>query len=60
MLSYLYDQENPVEDGDRIDGLRDGSMSPDVQWKVRYEDSLIQPVREVIDIDTGEYASGER
>jgi len=27
---------------------------------VQYESSLIQPVREVIDINMGEYASGNR
>ena len=35
-------------------------MSSDIQWKVQYEDSLIQPVREVLDINMGEYASGTR
>ncbi|WP_278606929.1 hypothetical protein [Veillonella parvula] len=35
-------------------------MNQDIQWKVQYEDSLIQPVREVLDINMGEYASGTR
>ena len=35
-------------------------MDSDIKWKVQYEDSLIQPIREVIDINTGEYASGNR
>lgn len=37
-----------------------GDMSREVQWKCNYENSLIQPVREVIDIYMNEYASGER
>ena len=60
VLSYIYDYNNPIESGERIDGIKDGKMSMDVQWKVQYEDALIQPVREVLDINMGEYASGTR
>lgn len=35
-------------------------MNQDIQWKVQYEDSLIQPIREVLDINMGEYAAGTR
>ena len=35
-------------------------MSQNVQWKVRYENSLIQPVREVLDVNTNEYTAGQR
>ena len=35
-------------------------MNPDIKWAVQYEDSLIQPVRTVIDINMGEYAAGTR
>ena len=60
LLIYIFDNDNPIKPGDHVDGLKDGTMSRDVQWYVRYEKSLIQPVREVIDINTGEFASGTR
>ena len=60
LLLYIYDNDNPIKPGDHVDGLKDGMMSRDVQWNVQYENSLIQPIREVIDINTGEYASGKR
>lgn len=31
-----------------------------VQWTLPYEDSLVQPVRAVLDVNMGEYASGTR
>lgn len=60
MLSYIYDKDCPIKSGDVIDGIKDGKMSYDVQWKCRYEQSLIQPVREVLDVCMNEYASGTR
>lgn len=60
VLSYIYDNENPIESGDPIDGVVDGAMSREVMWKCQYENALIQPVREVIDICMNEYASGGR
>ena len=60
ILSYIFDNDNPIESDDTIDGIKDGAMCQDVQWKVQYENSLIQPVREVIDINMGEYAAGNR
>ena len=60
VLYYILEHDNPIQDGETIAGLENGDMSPDIQWKVQYEDSLIQPVREVLDINMGEYASGTR
>ena len=60
LLTYIFDNDNPIKPGDHVDGLKDGTMSRDVQWNVQYEKSLIQPVREVIDVNTGEFASGTR
>lgn len=60
LLSYIFDNENPIKSDDHIDGIKDGQMSREVQWNVQYESSLIQPVREVIDVNMGEYASGIR
>ena len=60
VLSYIFDNENPIESGDPIDGIVDGAMSREVMWRCQYENALIQPVREVIDIYMNEYASGGR
>ena len=60
MLSYMYDAGNPIKSNDHIDGIENGSMSLNVQWNVQYEESLIQPIREVLDINTGEFAAGDR
>ena len=60
VLYYILEYDNPIQDGETIAGLENGDMSPDIQWKAQYEDSLIQPVREVLDINMGEYASGTR
>ncbi len=60
MLSYIFENDCPIKNNDYADGIKDGKMSREVQWKCRYEDSLIQPIRLVIDVDTGEYASGGR
>jgi len=60
VLSYIYANENPIKSHDHIDGIKDGRISQDVQWNVQYENSLIQPIREVLDVNMGEYASGIR
>ena len=60
VLSYMFARENPIKSGDHIDGVKDGRMCRDVQWNVRYEDALIQPLREVIDFNMNEFASGTR
>ena len=52
--------DNPVGDGDTISGLENGELDSNVQWTVQYEDSLVQPVRAVLDVNMGEYASGTR
>lgn len=60
MLSYIYENNCPIKAGETIDGLRDGAICREVQWRCQYENALIQPVREVIDVNMGEYASGKR
>ena len=40
--------------------IKDGDMDRSIQWKCQYEDALIQPKRPVLDINTGEYAAGNR
>lgn len=60
VLSYIYDNNCPINSGDHIDGIKDGEMSQEVQWNVQYEDALIQPMRVVIDFNMNEYAAGQR
>ena len=60
VLSYIYDNDNPIDSGETIDGIINGNMDRNVQWKCQYEKALIQPVREVLDICMNEYASGTR
>ena len=60
VLYYIFEHDNPIDDGQTIAGLENGDLNADIKWKVQYEDSLIQPVRTVIDINLGEYASGTR
>lgn len=60
LLYYIYDTNCPIESGDKIDGIKEGKISPNVQWECRYEDALVQPVRLVLDVHMGEYASGKR
>ena len=60
VLNYIFEHDNPIGDGETIAGLQNGEMNQDIQWKVQYEDSLSHPVREVLDINMGEYAAGTR
>lgn len=60
MLSYIYDANCPIKSGDTIDGIENGQISQDIQWRCQYENSLIQPSREVLDVCMGKFASGTR
>ncbi|WP_221620712.1 DUF4261 domain-containing protein [Tannerella forsythia] len=56
---YILKNGNPIQSDDTIEGIIEGTAPPE-KWKCRYEDSLIQPLRAVIDIETGSHASGTR
>lgn len=60
LASYLLNNDNPMKDGDTIDGIRNGMIVQDIQWKCQYEDALIQPARVVMDVCMGDYAAGDR
>lgn len=60
LASYLLNNEKPMKDGDTIDGIRNGMIVQDIQWKCQYEYALIQPARIVMDVCMGEYAAGNR
>ena len=53
----IYQLENniPIEPGNTVAGFE-----PELKWVCQYEDSLIQPIREVLDINTGEFSAGNR
>ena len=60
MASYILGNDNPINDGETVDGVVDGGMSREVRWTCRYEDALIQPPRMVLDVCMGDYAAGNR
>ncbi len=60
MASYILSSDRPIKSGDTIDGIADGRLVQDIQWKCRFEDALIGPGRPVLDVCMGEYASGKR
>ena len=45
---------------DEFDGSKIGVLERSNMWKCQYEQALIQPVREVLDICMNEYVSGGR
>ena len=60
MASYILSNDCPIKNGDTIDGIADGRIVQDIQWKCCFEDSLIGTKRPVLDVCMGEYAAGER
>ena len=60
LASYILANDNPIQDGETVDGVEGGQMSRNLQWKCQYEDALIQPSRGVLDIHMGPFASGQR
>lgn len=60
VLLYIYETNCPIKSGETIDGIVGDRMSREVQWKCQFENALIQPARQVIDICMGEHASGSR
>lgn len=58
---YLFENGDILKDDDTVDGLNaEMRLDQNVQWLCRHEESLIQPARLVIDVNMGEYASGNR
>ena len=52
---YQFEHDAPIQSGHTIEGIEQGS-----KWECRYERSLIQPVRDVLDVAANEFASGNR
>lgn len=60
MASYILNNNCPIKDGDTIDGIAEGNLAQDIQWKCHFEDALVGPARTVLDVCMGEYAAGNR
>lgn len=59
VASYILEHDNPIQDGETIDGVVDGQLNQEIQWKCQYEEALIQPPRGVLNIHMGKYAAGQ-
>ena len=55
IAAYIFDKGDIIKSGDTIQ-----SIFENVQWKCRYENSLLKPHRKILDINMLEYASGNR
>ena len=40
-LRLFFGNDNPIQDGDTVDEIKDGKMNRAIQWKCRYEEVLI-------------------
>lgn len=61
IASYILNSGNTIEDGDTVDSAgENGKFSREIMWRCKYEDSLIQPKRLVIDVFMNQYAAGKR
>lgn len=57
MASYVLSNNRPIKEGDTIDGIAEGRLAQDVQWKCRFEDAIAPPLRSVLDVDMGEFSA---
>lgn len=61
IASYQFENDFPVKSGDTIDSIdENGIMQTEPQWRVQYENALVDPERSVLDINCGKYAGGGR
>ena len=60
IAAYVLENCRPIKDGDTIDGVTDGNIDQNLQWKCHFEDAIVQPGRPVLDIHMGQYAAGGR
>ena len=37
VASYILENNNPIQDGETVDGMVNGRMSSQIQWKCQYE-----------------------
>ena len=60
MLGYIFINRNSIRTGETVDGISGEYIDGNVQWTCRFEDSLLKPLRPVVDVDMGEFAAGKR
>lgn len=64
VASYQFAENAPIQNGETVEGFSaknpEKGNDPEIQWPCRYELSLIQPKREVLDVRMGRFASGRR
>ena len=60
VASCILENDCPIQSGETVDGVENGTISRNVQWKCQLEESLIQPPRPVLDVHMGQFAAGGR
>lgn len=60
LASYILQNDSPIQPGETINGIEGGELCAEIKWPCQYEEALIQPVREVLDVCMGQYAAGQR
>ena len=58
---YQFENDLPIKDDETVAGFDvDGNIHENTRWKCQYEMALIEPKREVLDVNTGDFAAGNR
>lgn len=60
LAKFILDYNNPIKEGDPINAIEGLNISDDRTWDMHFEDSMAQPKRQVVDVNSQEYASGGR
>lgn len=64
VASYQFAEDAPIQNGETVEGFSaknpEKGNNPEIQWICQYELSLVQPKREVLDVQPGRFASGRR
>lgn len=60
VAKYILDYDNPVKEGDYINAIAGLDITEDKTWDMHFEEAMAQPKRQVVDVNTMEFASGGR
>lgn len=60
VLAHQLEHNVAISSGDTMTGIRGAVMDQELVWGCHYEQALLQPPREVLDIVVGEYAANHR
>jgi len=62
VASYQFSEDAPIESGETVDGFSaknpEKGNNPEIQWPCQHQESLLQPKREVLDVQPGRFAAG--